>query len=67
MTTVNSGQVIIVISENKNKQRSSNLKSFIDRDFDKKNKEQLQINKEPLLRLPIYKPNTNNRTEIETE
>ncbi len=36
MTTVNSGQVIIVISENKNKQRSSNLKSFIDRDFDKK-------------------------------
>ncbi len=36
MTTVNSGQVIIVISENKNKQRSRNLKSFIDRDFDKK-------------------------------
>ena len=33
----------------------------------KKQGEQLQIDKEPLLRLPIYKPNTNNRTEIEAE
>ncbi len=33
----------------------------------KKQGEQLQIDKEPLLKLPIYKPNTNNKTELEVE